>query len=158
MLQQPPVDLIHSDIPGYQNFVRMPPAFFDLIKECIHHRIEKSVTNFRKPLEVGLILAITVRHLATGKNYTSLQYHWLVGGITICKFVNQVEYLHYSDSPDDWKRVDEKFRIRWNAVGAIGGKHIAIKKPKKSGSDYYKYKGFYSLVLLALVQNTNKSG
>ena len=34
----------------------MPSAFFDLIKECIHHRIKKSVTNLRKPLEVGLKL------------------------------------------------------------------------------------------------------
>ena len=47
---------------------------------------KKSVTNFRKPSEVGLKLAITLRHLATGETYTSLQYHWLVGQTTICKF------------------------------------------------------------------------
>ena len=71
-------DLIHTDISGYQNFVRMPSVFFYLIEECIHDYIKKSVTNFRKPLEIGLKLAITLRHLATGETYTSLQYHWLV--------------------------------------------------------------------------------
>ena len=83
-------DLIHTDIPGYQNFVRMPTAFFYLIEECIHHRTKRSVTNFRKPLEVGLKLAITMRHLATRETCTSLQYHCLVGRTTIYKFVPQV--------------------------------------------------------------------
>ena len=53
----------------------------------------------------------------------------------------------------EWKRV-EKFKTRWNvpnAVGAIDRKHIAMKKSKKSSSDCYNYKGFFSLVLLALV-------
>ena len=83
-------DLIHTDIPGYQNFVRLPPAFYDLIKEHIHHCFKKSVTSFRKPSEVGLKLAITLRHLATEQNSNSLQYHWLVDRTTICKFVPQV--------------------------------------------------------------------
>ena len=80
-------DLIQADIPGYQNFVRMPAAAFDLIHECIHGHINMEVTNFREPLEAGIKLTITLRPLATGEMCTSLQYHWLVGQTSIYKFV-----------------------------------------------------------------------
>ena len=83
-------ELITIDIPGYRNFTRMEPAFFYLIEERITSHLRKSTTNFRKPLEVGLKLAITLRHLSTGETYTSRQYQWRVGRMTICKFVPQV--------------------------------------------------------------------
>ena len=113
-------------------------------------------------LEVELKLEVTLR--STGESYTSLQYHWRIGRTTICKFVPQVckailkefqqEYLVCPTDPDYWKKIEERFRNRWNvphAVGALDGKSIAIKKPKKSGSEYFNYKGYFSLVLLALV-------
>ena len=140
-------ELITNDIPGYRNFTRMEPASFDLIEERITPHLRKSISNFRKPLKVGLKLAVTLGHLSTGESYTSLQYQWRVVRTTICKFVTQVckailkefhhEYLMCPTDPEDWKKIKERFRNRWNvphAVGALDGKHIGKKKPKKSGS------------------------
>ena len=152
-------ELITTDMPGYRNFTRMEPAIFYLIEERITPYLRKSITNFRKPLEVGLKLVVTLRHLSTGESYMSLQYQWRVGRTTICKFVPQVckefqqEYLVCPTDPEAWKKIEERFRNRWNvphAVGALDGKHIAIKKPKKSGSEYFN-KDYFSPVLLALV-------
>ena len=156
--------LITTDIPGYRNFTRMEPAFLNLIDERITPHLRKLTTNFRKPLEISLELAVTLRHLSTGESYTSLQYHWRVGRTTICKFVPQVckailkefqhEYLICPTDPEDWKKIEKRFKNRWNvphAVCALDGTQIAIKKPKKSGSEYFNYKRYFSVVLLALV-------
>ena len=157
-------ELITTDIPGYRNFTRMEPAFLDLIEERITSHLRKSDTNFRKPLQVGLKLAVTLRHLSTGESCTSLQFQWRVGRTTIIKFVPKVckailrefqkEYFICPTVPEDWKSIEEKFRNRWNvphAVCTLHGKHIAIRKPWKSGSEYFNYKAYFSLVLLALV-------
>ena len=52
-----------------------------------------------------------------------------------------------------WKQISNDFEEIWNlpqCIGAIEGKHIAIKCSKKSGSNYFNYKGFFSLVILAI--------
>ena len=55
---------------------------------------------------------------------------------------------------EEWRVVIDKFYTRWNfpnTIGAIDGKHIALKAPAKSGTIYHNYKGFFSIILLALM-------
>ena len=58
-----------------------------------------------------------------------------------------------------WERVSREFFSQWNfphCVGAIGGKHIHLKAPFNAGSKYYNYKGYHSIVLMAIVDASGK--
>lgn len=51
------------------------------------------------------------------------------------------------------------FRTRWNfpnCVGAVDGKHCRIQAPNFSGSTFHNYKGYFSVVLMAVVDDKYK--
>lgn len=57
------------------------------------------------------------------------------------------------------KEIAKEYYTRWNypnCCGAIDGKHIRIKCPSNSGSLFFNYKTFYSVVLLAIVDANYK--
>ncbi len=136
----------------------------DVPLERLDDRITKQDTLFRKALEPGLKLANTLCHLAAGHNYHSLMYSFWVASNTISLIIRKVcstiidefsaEVLDCLMSPQEWKRVSDQFADRWQMYHAnrtIDGNHMPIKCPEKSGSLFYNYKVFYSIILLALV-------
>lgn len=55
-------------------------------------------------------------------------------------------------SEQNWINVANQFNHKWqfpNCVGAIDGKHIAIRKPHNAGSDYFNFKRYHSIILMA---------
>ena len=62
--------------------------------------------------------------------------------------------MRFPSNIGEWLDIAEKTYQRWNYPNCFGpadGKHIAIVKPKHPSSDFYKYKSFYSVVLMAMV-------
>ena len=62
--------------------------------------------------------------------------------------------LQVPHSQQDWESIAASFDAKWqfpNCIGAMDGKHIALKAPAKSGSTFYDYKLFDSIVLMAVV-------
>ncbi|CAG2206516.1 unnamed protein product [Mytilus edulis] len=66
-------ELRREDRQSFVHFLRMPTEMFDEILQ-VGPRIAKQNTFYRNPLEPGLKLAITLRHLASGAKYRSMQY------------------------------------------------------------------------------------
>ena len=163
------VELRNEDPRAFQNFMRMPPAMFDEIVERLTPALTKKTTNWRAPLAPGLKVALTLRHLASGAKYREMQYGWRVPHNTISLVVREVceaiiaeyrdELLAPPQTEAEWRQISDNWLNRWNfphVIGAIDGKHIACKAPANTGSDYYNYKGFFSVILLAVVTSDYK--
>lgn len=59
----------------------------------------------------------------------------------------------------DFEKIADEFNKKWNfpnCIGAVDGKHVRIMCPKNSGSLFYNYKNYFSIVLLALVDSNCK--
>ncbi|XP_028392658.1 protein ANTAGONIST OF LIKE HETEROCHROMATIN PROTEIN 1-like [Dendronephthya gigantea] len=160
------VELRSEDTRCFKNFMRMVPEMFDELLARVSPRITKKHTWYRRPLKLGLNLSLILRHLASGSTYSAMKYGWRVPHNTQSLIVREVcqaiiyEYMSkVMTTPEGWRAISDKFLKRWNfphTCGAIDGKHIACKCPPKSGSQYFNYKGFYSVVLIGLVDANNK--
>ena len=88
-------ELRREDQTDFINFMRMPPDMFDEVLERVGPRIAKQRTWYREPLEPGLKLAITLRHLASGSKYASLKFGWRVPKSTQSLLVREVSLYLY---------------------------------------------------------------
>ena len=129
-------------------------------------RISKKDTWYRKALEPGLKLAMTLLYLGAGDNYHSLMYGFRVAHNAISLIIRDVceaiieefaeEVIACPTTPEEWKRIAEQFGTRWqffHALGALDSKHIAMKCPKNGGSIYYNYNYkvlYYSYMLILI--------
>lgn len=62
-------------------------------------------------------------------------------------------YFQLPNTEEEWKTVEAGFKTRWNfpsCYGAIDRKHVTIKAPMNSGSEFFNYKKANSIVLLAI--------
>ena len=77
----------------------------------------------------------------------------------VCRIIYNVskdEYFTCPRNETEWLEIAQAFEDQWqmpNCLGTGDGKHIHIKCHKNSGSEYFNYKGYYSLVLMAFVDS-----
>ncbi|XP_069813378.1 uncharacterized protein [Dendropsophus ebraccatus] len=107
-------------------------------------------------------LLITLRFLATGESYASLHFQFRVGLTTISRIVKCTCVVIWqklqpmvmpSPTEETWRQVAAGFQTVANfphCLGAVDGKHVRVQQPPHSGSRYYNYKNFLSVVLMAV--------
>ena len=143
--------------------LRMSRATFDKLCDSLRPYLEKSVTRLRHPISVQQRVAVTIWRLATNIEYRTLSTLFGLGQSTVCKVVNETckaittHLLHKFVQLPQGERLEEDIagfeaeRGFPQVVGAIDGTHIPIICPEESGSDYYNRKGYYSVIMQAVV-------
>ena len=143
--------------------MRMSPERFDHLLGMVSPLISKQSTTFRKAIPAGERLSLTLRYLASGESQQSLSFGYRIGTSTVsqiisdtCKAIYKVlspVYLRSPASAEEWLNIANSFedqRDLPHVVGAIDGKHIRMKCPAESGTLFHNYKGYFSMVLLAV--------
>ena len=141
----------------------MSPECFQHLLSLVKPLIEKKDTKFRKCISAAERLALTLRFLATGDSQQSLSFSFRIGKATVSKIISETcdatytvlkdTYLFPPQSKEEWLEISSKFEELWDmlhVIGCLDDKHIRIECPKLSGTLYHNYKGFFSIVLLAI--------
>jgi hypothetical protein len=103
-------ELAREDVAGFKNFQRVDPEVFNELLEKVGPHIERRTTNMRLPLEPGLRLAITLRYLATGDSYKSLEYGFRVANNTISAIVPETCQVLFDVLSDEFLKVIHSFK------------------------------------------------
>ncbi|XP_071554218.1 putative nuclease HARBI1 isoform X2 [Temnothorax nylanderi] len=138
----------------------MWPEQFEFLLNLVSPYLKKRSN--RKPLSPRLRLSLTLTYLAQGESMQTKHLEFRVGRSTVCKIVPEVccaiwcalqPIVLPTPDTDGWRKISEEYMLKWqfpNCIGALDGRHMEIEKPPCSGSQYFNYKKFFSIVLLAL--------
>ncbi|VDO18496.1 unnamed protein product [Heligmosomoides polygyrus] len=146
---------------SYQECVRMYPQEFEELHCHLYPKLMHAATHLG-PIGTRQRLAVFLRYAGHGGTWNQISGEFVIGSSTASKIVREValatiEVLHDAAFPRPtnrtWMAPLSGFRrstiqLPWVQ---LDGKHIAVVRPSESGSLYYNYKGYYSIVLLALL-------
>ncbi|XP_046686038.1 putative nuclease HARBI1 [Homalodisca vitripennis] len=157
-------ELAISEPQDFKNYLRMSEESFEYLFGRLCEHIEKEDSLLRTSIPAKERLAATLQFLASGRSYENLKFSCAISPQALGKIIPETcaaifdvlkeDFLKFPCNESDWMNIAVDFKKYWqveNCIGAIDGKHIAIRQPPKSGSYYYNYKGFHSIVLFAVV-------
>ncbi|KAH7726054.1 nuclease HARBI1-like protein [Aphelenchoides avenae] len=127
------------------------PAF-DKLLGLLEDRLRKK--SVREPIHPEQRLMVTLKFLATGSSLRSLAFDFFLGETTVRNVVYETcKAIHEDMLAVYWRAISDEFYSRWNlpnALGANASAHVRIKAPENSGSLFYNYKQYFSMVLVAI--------
>ncbi|XP_070385468.1 uncharacterized protein [Dermacentor albipictus] len=149
----------------FRQAFRVSQTTFRYLVESCRIALERQTTNMRKPLSVEKRVAVGMYRLCSSAEDRTIAHLFGIGRSTVnvvfrefCKAVTEqleAEWLRMVRRHELEKHVREFFFFTGfpQAIGALDGCHFPISPPKDNAIDYHNYKGWYSVILLALVDH-----
>ena len=147
-----------------QNF-RVKRETFLYICNQLRPTLQRKDTVMRKAICVEKRVAITLWYLATPSEYCTIAHLLGVAWSTVCSIVHETvkaivsvmlqKYIVFPRGQILVSTVDE-FEKKWQfpqCAGAIDGCHIPIRPPLLNHTGYYNRKGWYSIIIQAVVDS-----
>ena len=151
-----------GDHESFFKYFRMSPAVFESLFHLVAPLIIKSDPN-RESIQPAERLAVTLRYLATGDSHQTIAFNYRLGHSTVNKIIPDTcdaiwkalspIYVNCPSTEKEWKEVAQEFWEKWNfplCIGALDGKHVRCHCPANTGSLYFNFHGWFSIVLMAL--------
>jgi hypothetical protein len=122
-------ELRDQDEHGQLNFYRLNRNQYMWLLDKVRMQIQKRDSNMREVVPAESKLDVTLRFLASGESFTSLQYLFRVPKNSISKFIPEVldaiyysleEYTTIPSSAEQWKAIERDFSEKWNFPGCFG--------------------------------------
>ena len=90
-------DLAVEDAGGYRDFFTVNSQQFEILFNAVSHRISKQDTKLRSSIKHAERLAVTLRYLAIGETFKSLEYSFRISRTMISSIV--IECAGYATLP-----------------------------------------------------------
>ena len=147
----------------YKDILRMDAGCFNELLGYVREAITKNDTVFRKAICVEQRLTLTLFYLSSGDSFKTLSILFRLGQSTVraiifetCEAIWTHMRQPFCSTPSteaEWKQIAKGFYDLWNfpnCLGAVDGKHCSVQCPPNTGSEYFNYKKFFSIVLLGV--------
>lgn len=98
-------ELQHGEIKDMQDYIRLSPEMFNTLLEKVRTHISRTDTNMRDSISAGARLEATLRYLATGATYGSLQYMSRISKSTLSSIIPDTCDAIYKALKNDYVKV-----------------------------------------------------
>ncbi|XP_012565238.2 uncharacterized protein LOC105849411 [Hydra vulgaris] len=116
----------------FKEHFRVNRNTFNFLVNELHPHLGKTTTTMREPLSLVKRVAVALHYLASCEEY-------------------RVVSSLFVENLNKHSRDFEAILGFPQCIGAVDGRHIPISAPKDQAISYYNYKGWYSIVLFAVV-------